>query len=116
MREELYMAETGSKYWSIDEFRFLSVFLEYDCMNISLVGLARVSLPSEELRRYLTSPTEVKPETKVDYEYDQLLFYDPEKLAEELKASGGSLPYHPTSKYRMYFLLRSQGLLDLLDS
>lgn len=85
--------------------RVLSVFLEGDILNVGLTGHVVLNIASDQLRRIIRSLP------RADYEFtawDFIDYQDDELISEITKPT---LPYHPTSRYRMLMtLLKKNGV------
>ena len=92
--EELGLCSNG---YTDDNIRILSVFLEADRPNISLVGLVTLGLNQRELSEIIATLP------RNDYEFTDVTFLSFQEMAEQLLRPTRS--YHPTSRYRMLMTL-----------
>ncbi len=88
--EELAVPSTD---YDIRNLCLLSVFLEVDTMNCSVVAALRINRSSTELNEIL----EAMP--RPDYEFTEWRFLSYRELGEELKTP--TLVHHPSSDYRI---------------
>lgn len=100
--EELGLTED---VYSTNNLRILSVFLESDILNISLCGHVILNISSAQLRKI------IRGLPRMDYEFtawDFLEYRDDELVADILHPS---LPYHPTTRYRLLMaLIKKNGI------
>lgn len=100
--EELGLGEDA---YEVENLRILSVFLESEILNISLCGFVKTNLQSDELRRI------IRAVPRQDYEFVawDFLDYEEEELISEIRSP--SLPYHPSSRYRLLMaIMHRQGI------
>lgn len=80
-------------------FRVLSVFLEADCLNVSLCAVAEIGLTSDELKlRYQVLHL-------IDREFTEIRFVPlrVKEILSELRRPKG--PQHPTTGIRLLYVL-----------
>ncbi len=87
----------SNHYYTEHNLRILSVFLEANRMNISMVGLVTLDLSYEELSKIIASLP------RNDYEFTDYGSMNLQEMARELV--NPSRNYHPTSRYRMLMTL-----------
>lgn len=107
----LLLEELGiepSMYRAAD-LRVLSVFLESDCLNISLCACTRVSLDSSEMQALIQGVP------RTDYEFTEWAFMDLERglLLSELVRP--TRPYHPSTAYRFLLTFLKQFGMPLTE-
>lgn len=94
LREELGLS---MRYYEKQNVRVLSVFLEGDVMNCSLMCVIHLAVSSDELNQV------VQNQPRPDYEFTDWAFLAFEEVREELTVHQRIL--HPTSEYRMLLAL-----------
>jgi len=87
----------SSHHYTEQNLRVLSVFLEANRMNISIVGLVTLDLNHEELSKIIASLP------RSDYEFTDYEFMTIQRTATELVRPTRN--YHPTSRYRILMTL-----------
>lgn len=87
----------NSHCYTENNLRILSVFLEANRMNISMVGLVSLDLNQEELSKIIASLP------RNDYEFTDYEFMGLQEMARQLVHPTRN--YHPTSRYRMLMTL-----------
>ena len=103
LKEELGLTE-GTDY-SVDNLRILSVFLESEILNVSLCGHVVLNISSGRLERILRGV----PREDEEFTGFKFLEYEDGNLIAEIL--GPTLPYHPTSRYRMIMaLMKKNGM------
>lgn len=100
MKEELGIENDEYKtYYSLENFRLLSIFLESDIMNISLCGLLKLDLNKTDLNN------ELEKSPREDIEFNFWDYLSLEQLKTEFVNPSKKEDYHPTSRYRMLMAL-----------
>ena len=94
LKEELGLEKTT---YNNNNMRILSVFLESDCLNISLCAHIKLDIDSTELDKIL------KYEPRADYEFTEWALIEYKELQDELFHP--TREYHPSSGYRMLMAL-----------
>lgn len=95
----------GPDAYNPANLRLLSVFLESDILNVSLCAIATLSITCQDLRKLLRGMPRIDSEFTA---WDFLQYREDELIPEIVD---GSMPYHPTSKFRLLMaLLHRNGL------
>lgn len=101
LREELGLTEVAGDF-RIEDFRILSIFFQIEVFNVDFCCYLPILLTTSDVlaRGFLD---------RQDDEFQGFEFIQLEKVAQELLRP--TRLYHPTSRYRMFCLLRHRGRL-----